>query len=289
MNFTFTKATKEQSRLRMVIDGPSGAGKTYTSLAIGCRLDGRVALIDTEEGSAAKYSDEFDFDTLSLPDHAPATYIAAMKAAEQAGYDVLIIDSASHEWMGRKGILEMHEAATQRMGGSKNSFAAWRDVTPEHNKFIGAILGSKCHVIATLRSKTEYQMSEGGKKLEKLGAQPIQREGFEYEFDIVGSLTLQHDLMITKTRCAEIDGLIERKPGADLAATLKRWLGTGDPVTPRHELRVICRRKGFGDEQLMRWLIKTYGLSETTATISAALEAVTDAQVSNAIDRFTAT
>ena len=52
---------------------------------------------------------EFD---LIVVGSGPGGYIAAIRAAESAGYDVLIIDSLSHGWVGEGGVLDMHDRAT---------------------------------------------------------------------------------------------------------------------------------------------------------------------------------
>lgn len=228
----FKKATKTQSRLRLSIAGPSGSGKTYTALRVGSSLGSRVALIDTERGSASKYADQFDFDVIELSDFHPDRYIEAMRAAENAGYDVLIIDSTSHEWNGKGGILELHEAAVQRQR-TKNSYTAWAEVTPIHNRFIEAILQSKCHIIATVRSKTEYVQEKndrGQPEIRKVGMAPIQRDGMDYEYDITMELDQAHNGVIGKTRCAAIDGKVFNKPGSELAEILRAWLTDGAPI-----------------------------------------------------------
>ena len=225
----FVKATKTQSRLRLAFIGSAGSGKTYSALAVAKGLGGRVAVLDTERGSASKYSGLFEFDTLWLETFAPATYVEAIHAAEHAGYDVLVIDSLSHAWMGKDGALEQVDRA-QKISQNKNSFAAWRDVTPQHNALVDAMLQSKCHIIVTLRAKTEYVMEENvkGKMVpRKIGLAPIQRDGLEYEFDVVGTLTENNELIIGKTRCPELAGKLFDKPGADFAHILKNWLTDG--------------------------------------------------------------
>lgn len=231
----FKKATKTQSRLRLSIAGPSGSGKTYTALRVGSSLGSRVALIDTERGSASKYADQFDFDVIELSDFHPDRYIEAMRAAENAGYDVLIIDSTSHEWNGKGGILELHEAAVQRQR-TKNSYTAWAEITPIHNRFIEAILQSKCHIIATVRSKTEYVQEKndrGQTEIRKVGMAAIQRDGMDYEYDITMELDQAHNGVIGKTRCAAIDGKVFNKPGSELAEILRAWLTDGAPIVEK--------------------------------------------------------
>jgi hypothetical protein len=238
----FKRATKKESKLRLGLIGPAGSGKTYTALTVAKHFGGRVAVIDSEHGSASKYANLFTFDALELENFSPTDYVNAIKAAEQAGYDILIIDSLTHAWSGKNGALELVDKVAARMK-SGNSFAAWREVTPLHNQMVDAILASKLHVIATLRSKTEYVIEEDsrGKKVpRKIGMAPIQRDGLEYEFDVVADLDWENRLIVTKTRCSELAGAVINKPGKEFADTLKKWLGNDEatdysspPETPK--------------------------------------------------------
>jgi hypothetical protein len=231
----FAKATKRRARLRLALIGPSGSGKTYTALAIAQHLAKPVAVIDTEHGSASKYADVFDFDVLELTSFAPARYVEAIQAAEKAGYGTLVIDSLSHAWMGKDGALEMVDRAAKRERG--NSFGAWRDVTPQHNALVEAILAAKLHVVVTMRTKTEYVQERdertGKTVVRKLGLQPVQRDGLEYEFDVVGDLDVDNNLVIGKTRCSDLAGGVFRRAGKDVAGVLNAWLerGEGEPST----------------------------------------------------------
>lgn len=231
MNNPFSKATKKKTKLRMALCGPSGSGKTYTALSIATKLGAKVAVIDSEHGSASKY-DWFNFDVLELSNCAPQDYINAINGAVQFGYDVLVIDSLSHAWAGKNGVLEMVDAAAKR-SQSQNSFTAWRDVTPQHNALVEAMLAANIHIIVTLRVKTDYVMEEverNGRRIQsprKVGLAPIQRDGLEYEFDIVGDLSLDNTLSISKTRCPDLHNAVIDKPGADFAAQLHGWLETG--------------------------------------------------------------
>src|SRR4028119_1039737 len=108
MTLQIQKATKKAAKLRLALMGPSGAGKTFTALSIAAGLGNRILVVDTENASASKYSDSFEFDVIELSDFAPNNFIEAISLAKQNGYDVLVIDSLSHAWMGRGGILEMH-------------------------------------------------------------------------------------------------------------------------------------------------------------------------------------
>jgi hypothetical protein len=223
----FTKAVKSQAKGRIGLIGPSGSGKTFTALVLAAGLGGTTALIDTEHGSASKYADLFTFDTLELTTFSPEVYIEAIHTAGAAGYDNLIIDSLSHAWAGTGGALEMVEKLKAKHSGNK--FAAWGDITPLQNRLIEAMLTSPCHVIVTIRSKMEYiQTEENGKKVvKKVGMQPVQRDGLEYEFDIVADMDTEHNFIVSKTRCASMDGFIVNKPTAEVATMIKTWLDGG--------------------------------------------------------------
>jgi hypothetical protein len=231
MTMTFRKATKFESKLKLAFIGPSGSGKTYSALAVGCALaeltSVRVAVLDTERGSASLYADLFPFDVLELESFSPATYVDAIKAAEKAGYGVIIIDSLSHAWTGKDGALEQVDRHARRNQGEGNSFGAWRHVTPLHNAMVDAVVSSTSHVIVTMRAKTEYvqEKNDRGKTvIRKVGLAPIQRDGLEYEFSVVGDIDQDHGFSVTKTRCNVLADAYIEKPGRQLAETLVGWL-----------------------------------------------------------------
>ena len=227
----FKKATKSQAKLRMAITGPSGSGKTYTALTLAGAL-GSVAVVDTERGSASKYADLFSFDVLELTEYNPRNYIDAIREARDAGYDVLVIDSLSHAWTGQGGVLELVDRAAKR-SQSQNSFAAWRDVTPLHNQLVDTILTTPMHIIATMRSKTEYvlEKDERGKTApRKVGLAPVQRDGMEYEFDVVAEMDMDNNLIVSKSRIISLTGVVINRPGVQLGETLRAWLSDGAPT-----------------------------------------------------------
>lgn len=232
MSMTFQKATKRSARLRMALIGVAGAGKTYTALSVAQHLGKKIAVIDTERGSASKYSDMFEFDVLEIDSYGPKTYIEAMEAAEEAGYEVLIIDSLSHAWAGKDGALEQVDKVAKR-SQSNNNFGAWRDVSPQHNAMVDAIISSRMHVIATMRAKTEYVQEKdpktGRTSVRKVGMAPIQRDGLEYEFDVVANLDSENNFVVGKTRCPALSGAVFNKAGKDVASRLKAWLTDGAP------------------------------------------------------------
>jgi nucleoside-triphosphatase THEP1 len=228
----FQKATKAAAKLRLGLIGPAGSGKTMTAIRVAHGLGGRVAVIDTERGSASLYAGErgLAFDVLELETYEAERFIDAIHQAEKAGYDVLILDSLSHAWAGKGGILEFVDKAAKRSGGG--SFSGWRDATPLHNQLVDAILGAKMHVICTLRSKVEHVIEQvnGRTQVRKVGLQPVQRDGLEYEFTVVGDVTQDHELIITKTRAAWLKDQIIREAGEDLGKQLAAWLSDGTPA-----------------------------------------------------------
>lgn len=242
----FQKAVKHGAKLRLALVGPSGSGKTYSSLAIASHLGERIAFIDTERGSARKYSDTFTFDVLELTSFAVQNFIAGIQDAAANGYDVLVIDSLSHAWSGKDGILEFVDERTAASKAKNAYTSGWRDATPLHNRLVDAILSADIHVIACMRSKTEYVLQDDGrgKKVPtKIGMQPIQREGMEFEFDVVADMDLDHNLIVSKTRCAALDQKLFNRPGADLAAVLNDWL-SGEPA-PAPPVPTPVPQKGY--------------------------------------------
>lgn len=231
----FVKATKYRAKARIALDGPSGSGKTYTALIAATVLANgeTIAVIDTERGSASLYADKFEFDVLELSTYNPQTYVEAIKAAEKARYSVIVIDSLSHAWEGVDGALEMVDKAAKR-SHSNNTYFAWRDVTPIHRQMVDSMLQSSAHIIATMRSKTEYVIEDvGGKQVpKKIGMAPIQRPGMEYEFTIVGELDQNHNIVITKSRCDAMTDAVENKPGAGFWKPLVDWLNSGADAKP---------------------------------------------------------
>lgn len=230
----FKKASKQQSKLRMAIAGPSGSGKTFTALVAATAIaDGQpVALIDTERGSASKYADLFSFDVNEIDSFSPDAFITAIREAEQGGYVVLVIDSISHEWNGTGGILEIVDHASKRMK-NPNSYVAWGEGTPRHNAFVEAILRSKMHVICTMRSKEDYVQerdTNGRTVIRKMGMAPIQRDGIQYEFDVVAELDYEHTFVVTKSRCHTFSDAVIRKPDTASFTPLKTWLEDGSPA-----------------------------------------------------------
>lgn len=229
------KATRKQVKLRLNISAPSGAGKTYSALRMAKGLCGdwsKIAVIDTENGSASLYSDLGDFNVVDLsPPFQPEKYIQALKACEDAGIEVIIIDSSSHEWT---CLLEENEVLAQASFRG-NTWSAWSKTTPRHDKFVNAVLHCNAHVITCTRSKMETVMGEG-KKVHKVGMKDQQREGWEYELTV--SLNIDRDTHLaspSKDRTNLFEGkqpfLITEETGELIA----NWCNSGES-----EIKVAC-------------------------------------------------
>lgn len=231
----FQKAVKNQSKLRIALSGAAGSGKTYSALQIAKGIGVKIAVIDTERGSASLYADIFDFDVLNIdPPYTPAKYIDAIATAEKSGYNVIIIDSLSHAWAGAGGLLDMHDAI-QKSSKSGNGYTAWREITPIHNKLVDAIVGSRCHVIATMRSKMEYVIENTGSKnnVRKVGMAPIQRDDLQYEFSVHIELSQEHVAISSKDRTGLFDGKYF-VPSEQTGVLLISWLNS--PASkPQHQ------------------------------------------------------
>ena len=254
----FRKAERRKAKLRLGITGPAGSGKTYGALLIAFGLGGKIAMIDTENGSGDLYAHLGDYDICSLT--APydvRKYLTAISEAEKAGYDVIIIDSLSHAWNGEGGLLDMQGRIADN--GRKNSFAAWREVTPLHNKLIDAMLTSKSHIIVTMRSKTEYIQTEnerGRTEIRKVGLAPVQREGMDYEFGTVFDLSINHMATVSKDRTSLFDGEMFTL-SQETGQKLKAWLDSGADVERRNMLyRSYLEKFGGDSEQTMDAMLR---------------------------------
>jgi KaiC/GvpD/RAD55 family RecA-like ATPase len=246
----FVPAVKEQEKARVALEGPAGSGKTVTALRVARALvgpEGKIAALDTERRSMRKYAalpgvapdnvTTFAFDLVEVaPPFHPTRMIEAIKSAEAAGYDAFVADSLSHFWNDEGGMLEIVErVAKAKYRG--NTFNAWNDpeVGGVQKAFVNAILDARIHVLATMRTKVDYvvETNERGKaEPRKVGTKSIQREGFDYEFDVIGRLDTANILTITKTRCAALSGKFFEKPGPEVAEILAEWLGSGESTRP---------------------------------------------------------
>jgi DNA polymerase III delta prime subunit len=229
---SFKKAVKYDAKIRLALAGPAGSGKTYTALALATRFGGKIAVVDTEHGSASKYADIFDFDVMEMqPPYRPDRFVEAINDAETGGYSTVIIDSISHAWTGTGGLLDEVNSIAKRKGGS---FNAWQEATPMQNNLMDTIIGCGIHVIVTMRAKQDYVVEEKGGKAtpRKVGMAPIQRDGVEYEFDVYGMMDDDNNMVISKTRCPQLAKRVFKEPGAELADIIMAWLKGEKPAEP---------------------------------------------------------
>jgi hypothetical protein len=246
------QSQRQQVKLRLGLSGASGFGKTKSALllAYGMTQDwSKIAVIDTENSSASLYSDLGNYNVLDLQaPYSPERYIQAIELCEKSGIEVIIIDSASHEWNGTGGCLDIHE----KLGGR---FQDWANVTPRHQAFINRILQSSCHIITTTRRKIDYSLdvgSNGKTQVIKHGTKEITRDGFEYELTINFELVNENHLAkASKDRT----GLFMNKPEfiitSDTGKLVLNWCNSGiaetatvsnsidSPVSPQSSIKPI--------------------------------------------------
>jgi hypothetical protein len=247
----FQKASKKHSKLRLAVFGPSGSGKTYTALSIAEGLGSNICLIDSERGSAQKYADKFNFDVADLAtlelEPTIDTYISLIKQANGL-YDVLIIDSLSHAWQSLLDQVDLI-AKTKFKG---NTWGAWSEGTPKQREFINTILSYKGHVIATMRSKTEWTVGERNRP-ERVGLSPEQGKGIEYEFDMLLEMSNDHAGIVLKDRTGKFQDKTIKRPGKEFGLEISNWLGEGVEVSPTlfqaiySKIKLIDADTGYGD------------------------------------------
>ena len=252
MALEFKKAKRSQVAIKIGIGGPSGSGKTMSSLLLAYGLVkaehpewsdeecwDKICIIDTENGSGSLYTGESvgethigEYNTIDMaPPFTPVSFIDAIHMAEDHNMRVIIIDSLTHAWTGEGGSLDKQGKIASRSG---NSYTAWREVTPEHNRLVDTMLQSKCHLIADMRAKQEYEQvknEKGKSQVKAIGMGVQMRDGIEYEFTTFFMLDYEHTANATKDRTHMFDGAyftISPKTGR----AFYNWLTTGSPVKP---------------------------------------------------------
>ena len=218
-------AARKRAKIKMALQGPSGSGKSYSSLLIAnglCPNWSKIAVIDTENGSANLYSNLGDYQVLALPaPFTPERYIQAIEICEKAGMEVIIIDSVTHEW---ENLIDFHSSL------QGNSFTNWGKITPRHNAFVQKILQSPAHIIATIRTKQDYVLNDRNGKMvpEKVGLKSVQRDGLEYEFTLVFDLDMRNNATASKDRTGLFYGKPESKLGTQTGVAIKSWCESVD-------------------------------------------------------------
>lgn len=264
MSISFKPATREASYARIALSGPSGSGKTYTALALATALSGKVAVIDTERGSASKYVglNGWAFDTVQPDKYSPLSLVELLGVAAGGEYGCVVVDSLSHYWMGVDGMLE--QADRRAKGG--NSFSGWKEVRPEERRMIDALVAYPGHVIVTMRSKTEFviEQNERGKSVpRKVGLKPEQRDGIEYEFDVVGDMDHDNTLTVVKSRIHTLAKAVIPLPGEEFAHQIRDWLSDGDKIPTVAEYRKQALELGSREE--LKTLFETVSGHRMTA------------------------
>lgn len=233
----FVKAVRQRVKARIGLCGPAGSGKSMSAIRLAFGIvgpNGRIAVLDTENESASLYAHLGDYDVdVIKPPFTVDKYINGIREAERQNYDLIIIDSLSHAWAGTGGILELVDAKTGAANGNK--FAGWREATPKHNSLVDAMLQSSMHVIATMRSKTEYILveDEKGKKVpKKVGMAPVQREGMDYEFALVFDIDQERHTATTSKDRTELFDDFFGKLTEEHGKAIREWLDSGVEAPP---------------------------------------------------------
>jgi hypothetical protein len=222
------KASRKKAKIKMCLKGPSGSGKTYSSLLIAYGLYNdwsKIAVIDSENHSSELYSHLGEYNVLQLSaPYTPEKYIQAIEECGQAGMQVIIIDSITHEW---EFLLEAHSSL------QGNSFSNWHKIGLRHKQFIQAILGSKAHIIVTTRTKQDYVLNERNGKMvpEKIGLKAVQREGLDYEFTLVFDLNMKNHAVAAKDRTGIFFNQPEQKLSAETGRSILEWCNNGQSIT----------------------------------------------------------
>jgi hypothetical protein len=230
----FQKASRKKVKLRLNISAPSGAGKTMSALLLAKGLVKdweKIGVIDTENDSASLYEHLGPFNTLTLDKFSPEDYINAINAGVAAGFECLIIDSTSHEWDGPGGCIDLNEKLAQSKYRG-NTWSAWNEITPRHDRFVQTILQAPIHIITCTRSKMETVMGEG-KKVHKVGMKDIQRSGWEYELTLSFNIERDsHTATVSKDRTELFEGkdafVITEKTGEQI----RQWCEQGIEAPP---------------------------------------------------------
>lgn len=280
------KASRNKRPLKLEIGGPPGCGKTFTALVLAMGLGGKTIVLDTENKSSNLYAGEYlvdldkviEFDFIDIQDYRPRLLEATIQQIEREGiYKNIIIDSYSHFWAGKDGVLDIHSQETVK-SNTRNSYIAWRTVTPESDRLISSITKSPLNIIACVRSKVDYvidQEDSAGKKIvRKVGTKFIQKPDSEYEFDIVGLMDADNNLEITKTRYFNLGNKIYFKPGAEFVGDIITEMAKGvdidaskpsEDVIVRGYLRQIEKASTYSELEDIAALLKDNDFSQDSA------------------------
>ncbi|WP_171075393.1 AAA family ATPase [Nonomuraea basaltis] len=252
-NLAFEAPVRVAFKSRVVIQGPSGSGLTWTSLRMARGMGGTVGVVDTNRGSAALYAEHFDFVHLPMNSGNPELLIEALAVAAEQRIDTLIVDSATMYWSGRGGLIAQVDHLTlNKYNGNNNK--AWGETRGLEQKLFDALLSFPGHLIVTLRTRADYQLQdlgEGRMGVVKYGTKPEQRDNFDADFHFTLSLDMAHAGTVTKSRVLDVPvGAVVEEPGEDLGNVIAEWLGNGDPVPDAIDIRDQALDPAMTDDDL---------------------------------------
>jgi len=220
-------AARKRAKIKMALQGPSGSGKTFSSLLIAYGLTSnweKIAVVDTENHSADLYAHLGLFKVLPLvAPYSPERYIEAIDTCVNAGMEVVILDSITHEW---ENLIDFHASMTG------NSFTNWAKVTPRHNAFVQKLLQTPIHVISTVRTKQDYVLNEKNGRMvpEKIGLKSVQRDGLEYEFTLVFDLDMKNSATASKDRTGLFIGKPAELLSVESGKLIQQWCQAGEQI-----------------------------------------------------------
>lgn len=230
---------RKKAKIKLAIQGVAGSGKTYSALLLAHGLTNgdfsKVAIIDTENGSADLYAHLGQYNVLTLtPPFAPENYIKAIDVCINAGMEVIILDSTSHCW---DYLLDYHSNL------SGNSFTNWAKITPLQKSFTDKILQCDAHVIATMRTKQDYVLNQkDGKYIpEKVGLKAVQKDGLDYEFTIVFDVDIKHFAISSKDRTGLFMGKPEFIINSHTGRKILEWCNSGTNLQDAREKIKDCK------------------------------------------------
>lgn len=237
----FTRARREGSHVLISMEGASGSGKTYSAILLGRGLagpGGKLALLDTENGRGRIYAGltEYDYGELTAP-YTPERYIAAIKQCEQEGYGCLIIDSASHEWAGLGGLIEIADAGKSATGKDLTGLVKWAKPKARHKRFMQALLTTRMHIIVCLRVKEKLiqrRNADGKEEIVSTGFVPEQEKNFGYEMTVRLFFPDQGKKgvpVLSKCPADLLGAFPEGQPvGIETGGRIAEWVKGGEPV-----------------------------------------------------------
>lgn len=230
-------AIRPEMKGRVMLSGPPGAGKTYTSLLIARALvgpEGRILVIDSEKESALTYADLFQFEHLRWnPPYDPTSLALTWKEA-QGEFDACITDSFSHWWRKQGGVLDI----------AGDDVRGWKVARPVQEDLIGTLLDVDMHMIVCARSKMDHlvEQENGRMKVTKVGLKAQQDDDLEYEVNVALEMDMAHVLSVVKSRTNDVPVGSQFLAGyaGDFAMNYRDWLLSGEPVAAKEDTEALA-------------------------------------------------